>query len=244
MKKVVVITGGTRGIGLGIGKAFFNEGYQVALIYRSDDANAQATLSKFKSDDVIAIKADITVKEARERLLSDVERAFGGFDVLVNNAAIIRDGRCLDISEENFEAVFHSNLHAPIFLSQLFAKALIVKEKPGSIINILSIGAYGAGNLAYCTSKAALLLATKCMAREFARYNIRANSISPFGVETELNRENRQKNPERWEKMLKKCPMGRTSTPAEVAGAAIYLASDSASYTTGTDILVDGGYLA
>ena len=241
-QKVAMITGGTRGIGFGIAKAFLKEGYRVVLNYRSDEQTAQAAQEELGTN-AFCVQADITKKEQRSELIEKVEEKWGRMDVLVNNAAIIRMGRSTDVTEEDFDAVMQCNLYAPIFLSQLFVNWLIENKAPGSIINILSIGAHGAGNISYCTSKAALLLATKCMARELAKHQIRVNSISPHGVATKLNQENRKNNPEAWEKLIEKIPMRREATTEEVAGAAVYLASDTASFTTGIDLPVDGGYL-
>lgn len=243
MKKVAIITGGIRGIGLGIGEAFLKEGYRVVLNYRSDDETAEKVYQRLASDDVICVKADVTSATDREYLLKTTVDKWGCFDVLVNNAAIIRMGRFLDIGSRTFDEVMDCNFYAPFYLSQLFANVLVEVGVPGSIINILSIGAYGAGNISYCSSKAALLHASKCMARELAKHNIRVNCVSPFGVETDLNVETREKNPEAWDKLIGKAPMKRAASPSEIAGAVTYLASDAASFTTGIDIPVEGGYL-
>ena len=132
----------------------------------------------------------------REHLISEVLDRFGSLDVLVNNAAIIRLGRFLDISEETFSEVMQNNFYAPLYLARSFSKKLISLKKSGSIINITSVGAHQAGNISYCTSKSSLLFASRCMARELAKHNIRVNCISPGMVETDLNLENRDKNPE------------------------------------------------
>lgn len=243
MKKVVIVTGGIKGIGLGIAKGFFEQGHRVVLNYRGDTETASKVVNELHSKDVITIQADITKKAERETLISETLSHFGRMDVLVNNAGIIRLGRILDITENDFESVMQCNLYAPIFLSQLFANTLVAEKQPGSIINILSVGAYGPGNLAYCTSKAALLLASKCMAKELAKHNIRVNSISPSGVITELNKDKLEANPHLLEKMIQRTPLGRTADAIEMAGAVTFLASEQASYITGVDIPVDGGSL-
>jgi NAD(P)-dependent dehydrogenase (short-subunit alcohol dehydrogenase family) len=244
MKKVAIVTGGIKGIGLGIAKGLFDANYRVVLNYHSDDKGAEEATKNFNSEDVAYIKADITEDEERIQLLENTNKLFGGFDVLINNAGIIRDGRFLELSFVDYHEIMRCNFYAPIFLAQRFANNLISEKKGGAIINVLSIGAYHAGNMTYCTSKAALLSATKCMAKELAKHNIRVNSISPGMVPTHLNEKIRISSPERWKKMLKKNPMGRAADPSEMAGAVVYLASDAASYTTGTDIIIDGGMLA
>ena len=241
--KVVIITGGTRGIGLGIAKTLLEKGHKVVLVYRSDAKNARRVYDELATDNVKCIQADITKKQDREKLLDETTQAFGECNILINNAGIIRMGRLLDVKEEDFGAVMDCNLHAPIFLAQSFSKRLLKKKLPGSIVNILSIGAYRAGNLAYCTSKAALLSATKSMAHELAKYDIRVNSVSPFCVATELNRKNREENPAAWDKLVSRSPMKRASSSEEIASAVCYLVSDESSFINGIDIPVDGGFL-
>lgn len=242
--KVAIITGGTRGIGLAIAKKFLTSNYRVALIYRNDDDQANATLESLNNDHAIAIKADITRADDRVKLLDETKRKFNRFDVLINNAGILRMGRFIDVDPAVFDEVMQCNLYAPIFLSQKFAQELIASNRPGSIINILSVGGHRAGNLSYCTSKAALLHATRCMAREIARYQIRANTISPGFLETDLNITSRERDPEGWSKRVGQIPMKRVAATDEIAGAALYLASDDASYTTAADIIIDGGLTA
>lgn len=242
-KKVAIVTGGTRGIGFGIVQCFLEKGYRVVMNYRQDDKQAELASKKLNSDEVFLIKADVTKSTDRNILLSKAVEKFGRVDVLVNNAAIIRLGRFLEITPAVFSEVMECNFYAPLYLTQEFANILIDKKQTGSIINILSVGAYGAGNISYCTSKAALLFATKCMAKELAKFNIRVNSVSPNAVPTNLNQSARDESPDRWNKFINKTPMKREASAQEVASAVIYLASDEASYTTGVDIPVDGGLL-
>jgi NAD(P)-dependent dehydrogenase (short-subunit alcohol dehydrogenase family) len=243
MKKVAIITGGTRGIGLGIAKEFLKKGYRVVLNYRSDEEKAKEVLSSLNSEDALCIQADISLQEDRERLLAEVKRHFGFFDVLVNNAAIIKSGRFLEVQPEDFEMVMDTNFYGPLYLSQLFSNALVSEKRSGSIVNINSVGAYGPGNIAYCTSKASLLFLTRCMARELAKHKIRVNSVSPGIVETDLNQLPRDENPEKWNKILSKIPLERAALPGEIAAAVYFLASEGASYITGRDLVVDGGSL-
>lgn len=243
-QQVAIISGGTKGIGLGIAKLLLQHDYRVALVYLKDKENAERVLREFNSDHVEIIRGDITHTGDREGILDAVEAAFGAPSILVNNAGIIKMGRLLDGREEDMRAVLECNFFAPVLLSSSFAKRLIAKRLPGTIVNILSIGAYRAGNIAYCASKAALLSATKSMAQELSKSGIRVNSVSPFGVETDLNKYTRKQDPQSWEKIVKKSFLKRASTPEEIASAVLYLVSDHASFVTGIDIPVDGGYLA
>lgn len=243
-EKVAIITGGTKGIGLGIANVFVREGFKVALIYRSDKAQAEKAVALLGEDRAIAIKVDVTQVSALEPMLAQVEKHFGCAGVLVNNAGILRSGQLLDIEETDLREVMECNFFAPLYLTRAIAKRCIEHKLSASVVNVLTIGAHRGGNLAYCSAKAALLNATKSMARELARHKIRVNSISPFGCETELNRDHIKQNPEGWQKMLKKPFLKRASEPEEIGEAVYFLASDKASYITGTDLPVDGGYLA
>lgn len=243
MEKVVIITGGTQGIGLGMAKVFLSEGYQVVMNYHSDDRLAQQAVDDVNSKRAILIKADISTKQGRDNLLQKTLEKYGRYDVLINNAAIIRSGRFLEIAPETFEKVMNCNFYGALYLSQAFANALVEKAQKGAIINISSVGAYGAGNISYCTSKAALLFLTRCMAKELAKHNIRVNSISPGAVPTNLNRTAWDNNPDQWIKGMQKIPMKRAGSSEEIARAAVFLASEHASYITGVDLPVDGGKL-
>ncbi len=243
MKKVAIITGGIRGIGLGTGKVFLKKGYQVVLNYHSDQEEAKKVLQDIGSSDVVAVQADISCPQGREKLLSQTVEAFGRYDVLVNNAGIINLGRFLDFEPQAFEKVMNTNFYAALYLSQRFAQNLVEKKQAGAIVNVASVGAYNPGNIAYCTSKAALIYATRCMARELAKHQIRVNSVSPGMVETNLNQPTREQRPEVWQEMLERCPMKRTASPEEMGEAIYFFASEEASFVTGRDLVVDGGYL-
>ncbi len=242
-QSVVVITGGTRGIGLGMAKAFYQQGDKVVMNYCQDDNQAQSVLKTFNQESAYVVKANIALADEQQHLLDETLNRFGKIDVLINNAGIIRPGRFLDVAKSDFDAVVDVNFHGPFWLSRLVANHWVEREQPGNIIQILSVGAHGPGNISYCTAKAALLFASKCMAKELAKHGIRVNSISPDGVATDLNKEAREKTPERWQKRVMKNPMARCASADEVAQAAIFLASTKASYITGVDIPVDGGRL-
>ena len=129
MKKVAIITGGTRGIGLGISTAFLQQGYRVALCYGSDTHNAKLALNTLNTKDAMIIQADVSHPDDRELILDKTNDAWGGFDVLVNNAGIIRTGQFLEIQPEDFETVMNTNFYGPLYLSQLFANQLIQDKK-------------------------------------------------------------------------------------------------------------------
>lgn len=243
--KTILITGGTRGIGFAVAKAYTKQGHQVILNYKSNEPAANKALEEIRqlSPSSIALKADITDKAQRSSLVEQSISRFGKIDVLVNNAGSLAKQGFLEMQEEEYDYILDCNLKATIFLSQAVAKEMIPNKK-GCIINIASIGAYRSFSVMhYGVSKAGLLYATKDMARELGQYNIRVNSISPGTIITDLNRDFWTQNPQEYKKYIEKVPLHRTGLAEEIAGAALYLSSDQANYTSGTDIVIDGGYL-
>lgn len=243
--KSVLITGGTRGIGFAVAKAFAKQDYQVIMNFKSNELAAKNALEEIRqlSSSSIALQADITDKTHRQLLVEKSINQFGKIDVLVNNAGTLAGQSFLEMEEEEYDHILDCNLKSTIFLSQAVAKTMI-PNKNGSIINIASIGAYRAFSLMhYGVSKAGLLYATKDMARELGRYNIKVNSISPGTVITDLNREFWTQNPREYKSYIEQVPLRRTGLAEDIAGAALYLSSEQANYTSGTDIVIDGGYL-
>lgn len=243
-QKVCLVTGGSRGIGLGITEAFIKEGYNVVVNYKSNESAVKAAKGKLNSNKVIFIKADVSKKEDRIYLLNEVIKAFGRIDVLVNNAAVASRFSFFKTSEEEYDRVYNTNLKAPIFLSQIVANKMIEQGDGGAIINIASVAGHRPFGLIYGDSKAALLMATKNIAAKCAPYNIRVNSITPGTHKTDLNRHNWEDDPQSWEKHCKEqIPMGKAGLPLDLGATAVFLASAKAPYLCGTDIVVDGGFL-
>ncbi len=247
--KVILITGGNTGIGLATAKRFLIEGANVVINYIANEENISNILTALKENsqgDVIAVKADITIDEERKFLIKATLQKFKKIDVLVNNAGLTNfEFDFPDISLKGFKETIAVNLEAPIFLSKLFADKLIDKKQSGCIINIASVAGYrGNENIHYGSSKAALINATKTMARKLAKYNIRVNSISPGFVLTEMSVEWKKNNLETWNRILKEIPMGRAASSETVANAIFFLSSDDSNMTTGIDLPIDGGFLS
>ena len=242
----MVVTGGSRGIGLAIAKAFVLNGDRVVINYRSNQTAAEQALQSLSVDggSVVAVQADISIASEREYLLRETVKHFNTIDVLVNNAGIASRKSFLKETEENFEHILRSNLTGAIFLAQKVAQAMIDGNSPGCIINIGSSAAYtpSSGPVAYSVAKAGLLMATKNMAYKLGPYGIRVNSVTPGGIETDMSRHVWQ-DPAKREALEKVLPLQRRGQPDDLAGAVLYLASEQASYTTGADIIVDGGWL-
>ena len=245
--KVVLITGGSRGIGLAISKAFAGQAYQVVMNFRSDQQQAQKALEELRSlsRNVIAVQADVSDKSERERLLKETLENFSSIDILVNNAAIATRYGFLKTTEEEFDRIYNCNLKAPIFLAKIVAEQMIKQGHGGAIINIASVAGHIPMGINYGGSKAALLMETKNMAAKLGTHNIRVNSISPGTTKTDLNRRNWEGHPERWKSHTDNIALQRGADPSEIAEAALFLASEQqSSYMTGADMLMDGGWLS
>lgn len=243
--KVILITGGTRGLGFSIAQLFAQNGAKVILNYNQDDLQANQALEEIKkySPESIARPADIRRSSERQQLIQSTIRQFGYIDVLINNAGILGSLDFLEMTEAEYDEILECNLKSAIFLAQGVAKEMIT-QKSGSIVNIASIGGLRAlGFLPYATSKAGLIHATKIMARDLAPYKIRVNSVSPGTVITDMNRAFWTNQPERLKDYEEKVPLKRVGLGHEIAAAVHYLCSDFAQYTNGADIVVDGGLI-
>ena len=244
--KICVVTGSTKGIGKGIAEALAENGGTVVICSRKQnecDAVAAEIREKYGVD-AIGVSADITKTEAIENLFNTVMEKYGRVDVLVNNAGSAITKRAEDLTEEDFDHVLALDLRAVFFCSQAAGK-IMIKQKSGKIISIASVLGVVADKqvLPYCVAKGGVLQMTRALALEWAKYNLQVNAICPGYVITELNRKELTD-----EKigggLLRKTAMRRFGEVEEIAGAAVYLASDASSYTTGEPIIVDGGWCA
>ncbi|CAN5268368.1 glucose 1-dehydrogenase [soil metagenome] len=245
--KVVIVTGATKGMGFATSKCMLELGANVVMVYHSDMDTAKKVSENLSSysNQMLLIQADITSAQDRERIVKETMSKFNRIDVLVNNAGIPAKRGFLKENEEEFDVVVDVNLKAPIFLAKLVAAQMIVQGEGGSIINISSVCGHRAmGGISYDAAKAGLIRATQTMANCLGQYNIRVNSISPGTHKTEMNRHHWENNTELHQNMIAVTALKRAAEASEIAGTVLYLASDQSSYTTGADIIVDGGYLS
>jgi NAD(P)-dependent dehydrogenase (short-subunit alcohol dehydrogenase family) len=247
--KVALVVGGTRGIGRGIVEAFAAEGADVVFLGRDPEAGTSVAASVASSGGSAEYaRCDVIELQQLERAVSGVVERRGGLDILVNNAGYAL-GLSLQASTlEAYDLLFNLNVRAAFFAMKWGAAAMIEADRGGSIINITSTAATrGYPNRAlYCGTKGALIQMTRAAALDVAPHEIRINCISPGMVDTDLLREmhfaGRFDQDTLVEELGKVAPLARVGTPAEIAAAAVYLASDDAQWVTGAEIRVDGGH--
>ena len=244
--KVAVVTGAGTGIGRACALALAREGARVALVGRRE--GPLQSVANDMGERGLILPADITTQGEIERVVDRTLTRFGAINVLLNNAGVLHIGTSEQITEAQWEETFQINVRAPWLLSRAVLPAMR-HAGGGSIINIASVlGINAARNrAAYAPSKAALVLLTKCMALDHAADKIRVNSICPGFIETDLTAAVLSQAPDpeavRRERTAAH-PIGRLGKPEDVAGMAVYLASDESSWVTGGVFPVDGGYLA
>jgi len=238
--KVALITGASRGIGLAVATALAERGAAVVLTGRKPEPLAAAVRQLVDAGHrAHGVVAHAGRPEDAARSVAEAVDAFGGLDVLVNNAGIIHVNPLLEETLEDWNALLAVNVTGVLLGMQAAIPALRARGG-GSIVNISSIfGLAGAsGYVAYCASKAAVVMMTKTAAIEHAGDNIRVNAVCPGGVRTAMN-EN-----EEGSGVVPLTPMGRRADVGEITGSVLFLASDDSTFVTGTEIVVDGGYLA
>jgi len=244
--KVALITGASRGIGRAIALAFAEAGADVAVSSRNKrppELEKVAEEIRAKGRRSLAISAHVGKREDVQNLVQKTLEEFGRIDILVNNAGTNPVlSSMVDLEEEAFEKVLEVNLRGAFLMSKAVAKQMI-KQGGGRIINISSISGLRAradGTGAYCISKAAMNMMTQVMARELAGHNILVNAIAPGSIKTEFSRVN-WTDPERRAQRIREIELRRFGEPEEVAGLALFLASEASSFVTGEIIRVDGG---
>lgn len=246
--RVALVTGANTGIGQGIAVALAKAGADVVIVARSDPAT---TRSLVEAEGVRAhvIMSDLSSIEPCHRIVEEAVEAFGRLDILVNNAGIILRDDALDFSEEDWDAVMDVNLKALFFLSQAAARQMTdwasQSGQRGKIVNIASMLTFQGGVRvpSYTASKSGVGGLTKLMANEWAPKGINVNAIAPGYIATN-NTAALQADETRNRQILERIPEGRWGDPADIGGAAVFLASSAADYVQGHILAVDGGWLA
>lgn len=236
--KTAVITGGAQGLGLAIARRFVAEGANVVLADLNPDAT-EAAAAELGGAVALAVRADVTDSADVDAVLAAALRRFGRLDVMVNNAGITRDATMRTMTEEQFDEVIAVHLKGA-WNGTRKAAAIMRENKSGAIVNMSSLsGKVGLiGQTNYSAAKAGIVGMTKAAAKELAHLGVRVNAIAPGLIRSAMT----EAMPQRiWDAKLAEVPMGRAGEPAEVAGVALFLASDLSSYMTGTVLEVTGG---
>jgi 2-deoxy-D-gluconate 3-dehydrogenase len=244
--KTAMITGTSAGLGRAIAVALAREGYDLALTELSAEA-LKDTLAEaeIKERKAVAIALDLRSQDNIQAAFARATTELGDIDLLVNNAGRALLKPVVDVTDAEWDDVIDTNLKGAFFLSQLFGRACIARNRPGIIVSMASThGMTGiAGRSVYGISKAGLIQMTRMLAIEWADKNIRVNAIAPTTVMTE-SRQQLLSDPDKRAAALARIPSGRFATPDEIAAAVVYLASPGAASVTGHTLPVDGGLTA
>jgi len=242
--KIAIVTGGSKGLGRAIAIGMGEVGAKVVVVSRTKNL-IEETASEIISHggDAIAIPVDVRNEDDIENAVNQTIGTFGRVDILVNNAGIGAEKPSLKVTTEEWNNVIATNLTSNFVFAKMAVKSAMKEQRKGKIINIGSVLGFMASNVSphYCAAKAGLAHLTKAFALEWARYNINVNCIAPGFFKTDMTKE--QQGSEAHQKFFDyKIPFKRLGEPEEIVPTAIFLASDAASYITGSTIIVDGGY--
>ncbi|MBR0284620.1 MAG: 3-oxoacyl-[Selenomonadaceae bacterium] len=239
--KVALVTGASRGIGRAIAIRLAAEGAKVAINFAGNTEKAEAVKAEIEAagGEALLVQANVADAAAVEEMVAKVVEAFGGIDVLVNNAGITRDGLLVRMKDEDFDAVLDTNLKGVFYCTKAVSK-LMMKKRSGRIVNMTSVvGVNGnAGQTNYAAAKAGVIGFSKSAAKEFASRGITVNMVAPGFIDTDMTSVLSDKAKEA---AMAGIPLQRMGTPENVADAVAFLVSDQAAYITGQVIHVDGG---
>lgn len=238
--KVAIVTGSNTGLGQGICRAFAEAGAKVVGVSRRPSDETKEMIGEAFHN----VIADLSSCEVIPSIVEETVAKFGRVDILVNNAGIIKRQDSLEFSEENWDTVLNVNLKTVFFLTQAVARRFVEQGTGGKIINIASMLSYQGGIRfpSYTASKSAIRGITMTLSNEWAKYGINVNGIAPGYMATN-NTEQLRQDGERSADILARIPAGRWGTPADLEGAAVFLASAASDYVNGFTLAVDGGWL-
>ena len=240
-----VVVGGTSGIGRAIALGLAEAGADVVCSSRRRE-QVDATAAEIEAIGRRTIRAtsDVADRESLENLLTETKAELGKVDILVNSAGITKRSATLDLDEDDWSSILETNLTGTLRACQVFGRHML-ENGYGRIINIASLSSFVSlfEVAAYSASKAAVASLTKSLAVEWAKYGVNVNAIAPGVFRTALNQKLLDESP-RGQEFLARTPMGRFGNVEELAGAAVFLASEAASFVTGEVLVVDGGFLA
>jgi NAD(P)-dependent dehydrogenase (short-subunit alcohol dehydrogenase family) len=238
--KLALVTGGGTGIGLEIARCMTMAGATVIITGRREAVLQEAVADLGNS--VHYLTNDVCELDTLEDLVAQIESTHGPLDILVNNAGVNMKKPALEVTDEEFNRIIHTNLNAVFSLTRACAKRMI-ERRSGVILMISSMAAYYGIDrvVAYAASKSAVEGMVKVLASEFSKDNVRVNAIAPGFIETEMSRKAMNSDPDRRDRAMRRTPMGKFGQPSDIGHAAVFLASEAARYITGVSLPVDGG---
>jgi glucose 1-dehydrogenase len=243
-QKVAIVTGADSGIGRAIAIQFASEGAAVVVnyVHAADKAAEVLQTIRQKQGQAIVIQADVSQYQQAMGLIQQTVERFNRLDIMVNNAGMEIHGPFVDVSEEQFDRVLSVDLKGAFFCAQAAAREMIKRKAAGRIINISSVheDLPMPQNVPYCCAKGGMRMLTRTICLELAPNNITVNNIAPGAVHTPIDADV-EADPEKMAALLKEIPLHRMAQPEEIAKLALFLASDAASYITGSTYIIDGG---
>lgn len=243
MRKNVLITGGSGGIGSAIACIFAQNGYNVGVVYNTGNESAERLCMELANEGAVCecFKCDVSSRKEVEKLFFDFHEKIGKVDVLINNSGIAQQKLFLDITPEDWQRIFDVNVTGVFNMCQL-ALSDMLEKKQGSIVNVSSIwGVKGASCEAhYSATKAAVISLTESLAKEYGPSGIRVNCVAPGVIDTKMNA---HLTDEDMASLAEETSVGRIGKPSEIAEAVYFLASEKASFITGQTLVCDGGFI-
>ncbi|ADV82591.1 SDR family NAD(P)-dependent oxidoreductase [Terriglobus saanensis] len=244
--KVAIVTGCSSGIGQGIAVRLAKDGADIVVNYHSDQAGGEATKAQIEAlgRKAVVIGADVSKLPEIQPLIDAAWSNFGRADILVNNAGVEKGANFWEANEADYDLVLQVNLKGPYFTTQAFVKKLIETKMPGRVINISSVHEEMVFPhfASYCASKGGLMMLMRDLAVELGPFGITVNNIAPGAIATPINK-SLLNDRSKLDPLLRNIPLGRMGTVDDVSAVAAFLASDEASYVTGSTYVVDGGLM-
>jgi NAD(P)-dependent dehydrogenase (short-subunit alcohol dehydrogenase family) len=238
--RVALITGGGTGIGLEIARCMVAAGATVIITGRRESVLQESAADLGEGAHFVV--NDVSDLSGTDALIEQIEAEHGPLDILVNNAGINMKKPALEVTDEDFSRIIHTNLNAVFALTRAAAQRMVPRGS-GTIIMISSMAAYYGIDrvVAYAASKSAVEGMVKVLASEFSKHGVRVNAIAPGFIETEMSRTAMNSDPDRRDRAMRRTPMGKFGKPSDIGHAAVFLASEAARYVTGVSLPVDGG---
>lgn len=246
-QKVALVTGSDSGIGRAIALAFAREGASVVVNYAHAQDRAEEVrqiIEQQYHQQALVLQADVSQYQQVQGLIQQTVEHFNGLDILVNNAGMEMHSPFLDVTEEQFDRVVGVDLKGAFFCAQAAAREMVKRKTQGRIINISSVheDLPMPQNVPYCCAKGGVRMLMRTICLELAPHNITVNNIGPGAVDTPIDADVKA-DPQKMAALLAEIPLHRMGQPDEIAGLALYLASDAAAYVTGSTFFIDGGLM-